>query len=59
MYERVILLQMHLELFDRALKLLNDDCFLQITNTPDHMMKERAALGIRIEKNLNKLIKNY
>lgn len=37
---------MHLKLSDRALKLLNDDCFLQIENTFDHVTKERGILGI-------------
>jgi len=50
LYELVIQLQLFLEQNGLNYKLLNEDCFIQLKNTLDFVMKERASAGIGIEK---------
>ena len=50
LYELVIQLQLFLEQNGLNYKLVNEDCFIQLKNTLDFVMKERASAGIGIEK---------
>ena len=50
LYELVINLQMHLEQLGKTYKFLSEESFLQVKNTLDHTMKQRAAAGLGVNK---------
>ncbi|XP_052097319.1 zinc finger MYM-type protein 3-like [Mytilus californianus] len=50
LYEILINIQLYLEGKGKYFKFLNEDCFIQIKNTLDHTMKERARSGLGTHK---------
>jgi len=56
LYEIVIQFQLFLEQNGQNCHFLNEECFLQIRNTLDNLMKERSSAGIGTEKRKAEII---
>lgn len=56
LYDLLIEIQLYLEQQGKPYRFLNEECFVQIKNTLDHIMKSRTQAGIGTEKRQAQII---